>query len=223
MTSETPPGIDAAKVSAFVLEHVPSLGGPLRFSLISGGRSNLTYKVEGPGGTCVLRRPPLGHVLATAHDMAREHRVLAALADTDVPVARPLALCTDQLRIWDRPPVSASRARVWIQLGLASCALRERRYDDAAHHADRARAAQGPDAARLELALLDGYIATRRGLVDAIEPALDAAEALLATATLDADDAATTALFAELDSNDCDVVHYPDNPCWSIDLPGDWE
>lgn len=40
---------------------------------------------------------------------------------------------------------------------------------------------------------------------------------------LDADDAATTALFAELDSNDCDVVHYPDNPCWSIDLPGDWE
>jgi len=43
----------------------------------------------------VLRRPPLGHVLPTAHDMAREHRVLAALADTDVPVARPLALCTD--------------------------------------------------------------------------------------------------------------------------------
>ena len=43
----------------------------------------------------MLRRPPLGHVLPTAHDMAREHRVLSALADTDVPVARPLALCED--------------------------------------------------------------------------------------------------------------------------------
>src|SRR5262245_36194164 len=96
MTSEAPPGIDAEKVSAFVQRHVPSLGAPLRFALISGGRSNLTYRVEGPGGTCVLRRPPLGHVLATAHDMAREHRVLTALADTDVPVARPLALCTDE-------------------------------------------------------------------------------------------------------------------------------
>jgi aminoglycoside phosphotransferase (APT) family kinase protein len=96
MTSEAPPGIDADRVSAFVAHHVPSLGAPLRFSLISGGRSNLTYRVEGPDGTCVLRRPPLGHVLATAHDMAREHRVLAALADTDVPVARPLALCTDE-------------------------------------------------------------------------------------------------------------------------------
>jgi aminoglycoside phosphotransferase (APT) family kinase protein len=95
MTPESPPGIDAARVSRFVERHVPALGAPLRFSLISGGRSNLTYKVEGPGGTCVLRRPPLGHVLATAHDMAREHRVLAALADTDVPVARPLALCSD--------------------------------------------------------------------------------------------------------------------------------
>ncbi|MBL9014432.1 MAG: hypothetical protein JNL83_09655 [Myxococcales bacterium] len=102
----------------------------------------------------------------------------------------PLALCVDQLRVWDRPPVSASRARVWVQLGLASCALRERRYDDAAHHADQARAAQGPDAARLELALLDGYIASRRRLDDAIEPALDAAEALLGSVALSPDDGA---------------------------------
>jgi aminoglycoside phosphotransferase (APT) family kinase protein len=63
--------------------------------MIAGGRSNLTYRVDGPGGTWVLRRPPLGHVLPTAHDMAREYRVLSALADTDVPVARPIALCTD--------------------------------------------------------------------------------------------------------------------------------
>jgi aminoglycoside phosphotransferase (APT) family kinase protein len=95
-------GIRRDAVERFFAAHVPGGAGPLRFSLISGGRSNLTYLVEGTavveggaGRRWVLRRPPLGHVLPTAHDMAREHRVLAALADTDVPVARPLALCTD--------------------------------------------------------------------------------------------------------------------------------
>lgn len=68
--------------------------------LITGGRSNLTYRValEDTGGTerlVVLRRPPLGHVLPTAHDMSREFRVLTGLAGTRVPVARPLAICAD--------------------------------------------------------------------------------------------------------------------------------
>ena len=67
--------------------------------LIAGGRSNLTYRraVSGPGGArlLVLRRPPLGHVLPTAHDMSREFRVLSALAGTQVPVARPVAFCDD--------------------------------------------------------------------------------------------------------------------------------
>jgi aminoglycoside phosphotransferase (APT) family kinase protein len=89
------PGIDAAKVGAFFHAHVPGGDVPLEFSLISGGRSNLTYLVRGGDRTWVLRRPPLGHVLPTAHDMAREHRILSALADTDVPVARPIALCRD--------------------------------------------------------------------------------------------------------------------------------
>jgi aminoglycoside phosphotransferase (APT) family kinase protein len=96
MEAPAPPGIDAPRVRAFFERALPQLGTPTRFELISGGRSNLTYRVECPAGPCVLRRPPLGHVLPTAHDMAREHRVLAALADTDVPVARPLALCTDE-------------------------------------------------------------------------------------------------------------------------------
>ena len=89
------PGVHVAAVARFFAARVPGGDVPLTFSLISGGRSNLTYLVEGGGRRWVLRRPPLGHVLATAHDMAREHRVLAALADTDVPVARPLALCED--------------------------------------------------------------------------------------------------------------------------------
>ena len=53
---------------------------PLRFELIAGGRSNLTYRVSDAAGQAwVLRRPPLGQVLATAHDMGREHRIIAAV------------------------------------------------------------------------------------------------------------------------------------------------
>ena len=89
------PGIHSANVASFFRAHVPGGAVALEFSLIAGGRSNLTYLVRGGAHTWVLRRPPLGHVLPTAHDMAREYRVLAALADTDVPVARPIALCTD--------------------------------------------------------------------------------------------------------------------------------
>ena len=63
--------------------------------LIAGGKSNLTYRVDSPAGSAVLRRPPLGHVLPTAHDMVREHTVMSALAGTDVPVPRMLHLCTD--------------------------------------------------------------------------------------------------------------------------------
>lgn len=90
------PGIRRGPVEQFFAARVPGAAGPLRFSLIRGGRSNLTYRVESEDGRCwVLRRPPLGHVLPTAHDMAREYRVLSALADSDVPVARPIALCED--------------------------------------------------------------------------------------------------------------------------------
>ena len=70
--------------------------GELRgVQLISGGRSNLTYRLDLDGGQIVLRRPPLGHVLPTAHDMSREYRVLSALAGTAVPVPAPLAICQD--------------------------------------------------------------------------------------------------------------------------------
>ena len=64
-------------------------------SLIAGGKSNLTYRVVSPAGAVVLRRPPLGHVLPTAHDMVREHTVMAALQGSAVPVPRMLSLCTD--------------------------------------------------------------------------------------------------------------------------------
>jgi aminoglycoside phosphotransferase (APT) family kinase protein len=90
-------GIRAENVTRFFRERVEGAQeGPLRFELLSGGRSNLTYLVHGAGGReWVLRRPPLGHVLPTAHDMAREYRVLTALAKTDVPAPRTFALCED--------------------------------------------------------------------------------------------------------------------------------
>ena len=75
---------------------MPGVDVELRFSLIGDGRSNITYRVDGGDRTWVLRRPPLGYVLPTAHDMAREFRVLEGLADTAVPVPRPIALCEDE-------------------------------------------------------------------------------------------------------------------------------
>lgn len=64
-------------------------------TLIAGGKSNLTFRVDAGGTSVILRRPPLGHVLPTAHDMVREHTVMAALAETPVPVPRMLHLCTN--------------------------------------------------------------------------------------------------------------------------------
>jgi aminoglycoside phosphotransferase (APT) family kinase protein len=63
---------------------------------IAGGHSNLTFAVtDANGNRFVLRRPPLGHRLASAHDMGREHRIIAALAASDVPVAPALGFCDD--------------------------------------------------------------------------------------------------------------------------------
>ncbi|MDJ0787208.1 MAG: phosphotransferase family protein [Myxococcota bacterium] len=96
--SEVPPGIDVQAVERFFASEVPGGEGPLEFSLIAGGRSNLTYRVRARGRgerDFVLRRPPLGHVIETAHDMAREYRVITALADSRVPVPRTWALCED--------------------------------------------------------------------------------------------------------------------------------
>src|SRR5262245_17556031 len=75
--SETVAGIDPGRVTRWFEENVGGLRPPLRFSLITGGHSNLTYRVDDAGGRCfVLRRPPLGAIVATAHDMGREHRII---------------------------------------------------------------------------------------------------------------------------------------------------
>ncbi|PXY37016.1 phosphotransferase family protein [Prauserella flavalba] len=90
-TEVSPPGVSVPELEGFLRSEVPGLlDGPLRVELLSGGRSNLTYLLTDGSGRWVLRRPPLGHVLATAHDMDREFRVLTALHPSDVPVPEPI-------------------------------------------------------------------------------------------------------------------------------------
>jgi aminoglycoside phosphotransferase (APT) family kinase protein len=98
---DTVPGIEnvsrlarwLSKNGVNAADHLPTV------ELIAGGRSNLTYRLTFPApaqpASLVLRRPPLGHVLPTAHDMGREYRVISALHGTGIPVAAPVAFCTD--------------------------------------------------------------------------------------------------------------------------------
>ena len=90
------PGVQVPTVTEWLTTNVPGAVAPFAFDVIAGGHSNLTYRVTGADGTrYVLRRPPLGHVLASAHDMGREHRIISGLQHTAVPVAPALGFCDD--------------------------------------------------------------------------------------------------------------------------------
>jgi aminoglycoside phosphotransferase (APT) family kinase protein len=83
-------GLDLERLRTYL-----GTGRELTGSMFAGGRSNLTYAVSDGENRWVLRRPPLGHVLPTAHDMVREHRVLEALSKAGFPAPHPILLCTD--------------------------------------------------------------------------------------------------------------------------------
>jgi aminoglycoside phosphotransferase (APT) family kinase protein len=98
-----PEGINEGKVTEWMVAHLPELTSPLTFTLIAGGRSNLTYRVEDSGGRAwALRRPPLHLVLPTAHDMSREYRLMHSLGPVGIPVPVTVGLCTDE-SVNDRP------------------------------------------------------------------------------------------------------------------------
>jgi aminoglycoside phosphotransferase (APT) family kinase protein len=152
-------GLDLTALAAYLAAHRPELApGPLTASLVAGGRSNLTYVVrsapaghsdqEQPGGTVeyVLRRPPLGHVLATAHDMGREFRVISALAASPVPVPQPLLLCTD-------PDVLG--APFYLMSRVPGVVFRSRAQTDALSPAERARLAYAMMDTLADLHLVD--------------------------------------------------------------------
>jgi aminoglycoside phosphotransferase (APT) family kinase protein len=122
-TAGAPDGIDVAGVEAWFVENVDGVEPPLRFERISGGRSNLTYAVgDASGKRWALRRPPLGKRLASAHDMGREHRIIAALQNTEVPVPPALGLCEDEsinggpfyVMGWVEGPILRSRAEAGV-------------------------------------------------------------------------------------------------------------
>lgn len=91
ITSAVPVG----PLTAWLVDNVADAHGPVRIDQLSGGSSNLTFRVRDDTNDWVLRRPPLRHVLATAHDMGREYRVQHALRETGVPVSRVVARCDD--------------------------------------------------------------------------------------------------------------------------------
>jgi aminoglycoside phosphotransferase (APT) family kinase protein len=91
------PGVDLVALSRWLdAEHPGLRRGALSGDVIAGGKSNLTYRITDGLSTWALRRPPLAHVLPTAHDMVREFRVISALSGTPVPVADAVALCGDE-------------------------------------------------------------------------------------------------------------------------------
>ncbi|PTR37507.1 aminoglycoside phosphotransferase (APT) family kinase protein [Rhodococcus sp. OK611] len=96
-------GLDEEAVSNWIADMGVGAVAPLEFKRIGNGQSNLTYLVsDSGGGQWVLRRPPLGHLLASAHDVAREYRILSALQGSGVPVPKVLGL-TEDPAITDAP------------------------------------------------------------------------------------------------------------------------
>lgn len=92
MTAAAVEGLDLDALDRFLADRVPGYAGGLRAELVSGGRSNLTYRLTDGVSAWILRRPPLGTLTPSAHDMAREYRVVAALSGSGVPVAPAVAL-----------------------------------------------------------------------------------------------------------------------------------
>ncbi len=97
MSSTEVAGTNVEAVTDYITERIDGVVPPLEFIRIKGGHSNLTYEVRDANGRgLVLRRPPLGDLLPTAHDMNREWRFISALYPTPVPVAPPLLYCEDK-------------------------------------------------------------------------------------------------------------------------------
>jgi aminoglycoside phosphotransferase (APT) family kinase protein len=157
-------GIDHDGVTRWMAAAIPDSEPPFRFDLIAGGRSNLTYRVtDGAGRSFALRRPPVSHVLPTAHDMKREYTVITALGPTGVPVPATLGLCTDD---------SVNGAPFYVMSFVEGHIVRDERAAARLPEASRARAGESlidtlarlhavdVDAVGLgEFARRDGYIA----------------------------------------------------------------
>ena len=88
--------VDVARLEVWLNEHIAGFSGPVAIAQFKGGQSNPTYRIAAGGKHYVLRRKPPGKLLPSAHAVDREYRIITALAQTDVPVAKSYALCTDE-------------------------------------------------------------------------------------------------------------------------------
>jgi len=156
-------GLDRNRLEGWFAANVAGAEPPLDYERIAGGRSNLTFRVTGAGaGAWILRRPPLGERLGSAHDMLREHRILTGLAGTAVPAPTPVALCSDE---------AVTGAEFYVMDFVDGVVLRDESDVEATFaEADRRRVGEAlvdtladlhavdPDAAGLgELGRRDGY------------------------------------------------------------------
>lgn len=90
-------GVDLLALQQWLEQHKPELvSGELSTQLIQGGKSNLTYELTDGEHEWILRRPPVGEMIATAHDMNREYTMASALNGTEVPVPNMIAYCDDK-------------------------------------------------------------------------------------------------------------------------------
>ena len=95
--------VDTPQIKSWLSQNIPDSKPPFDFDLVPDGQSNLTFIIaDSNDKKWVLRRPPLHQVLATAHDMTREHTIISALHPTGFPVPEPIQLCTDSA-ISERP------------------------------------------------------------------------------------------------------------------------
>jgi aminoglycoside phosphotransferase (APT) family kinase protein len=158
-------GIRSETLVPWLEANVEGLAPPLTFELVPGGRSNLTYvATDADGRRIVVRRPPLAQVLATAHDMGREHRIISALQGTDVPVPRTLAFTADEavngapLYVMDFVDGHVVRNEELARTALTETA--RRRAGESLIEALGAIHSVDPDAVGLgDLGRRDGYIA----------------------------------------------------------------
>ncbi|HEX5587082.1 MAG TPA: phosphotransferase family protein [Acidimicrobiia bacterium] len=144
MSGTSPPGVDLDAFTAWAGAALPQLQPPFTGTFIAGGRSNITVRItDATGADYVVRRPPLHSVLATAHDVAREHRIISALGPTPVPVPRTLAVCDDVDVLG--APFYVMEYVDGIVLNTAEVAVAELNVD--------ARAAAGPSLVDAQVAL----------------------------------------------------------------------
>jgi aminoglycoside phosphotransferase (APT) family kinase protein len=95
---ETQRFFDIDALAAWLASNVEGFSGPLSVEQFAGGQSNPTFRLVTPSRSYVMRAKPgpVAKLLPSAHAIEREYRVMNALASTDVPVARMLALCEDE-------------------------------------------------------------------------------------------------------------------------------